>query len=242
MQSPPQNVESTFGRSWELLRSNGAIVVPGLVIGFVVGVIDYFLAPHTEYVAGYAVGSWWTAASASILLILVNLAGFILAQCYMTGMAGAAWQRGTATFADGARAFQRDASNVFIALVGLFIALIVAAILALPTLGISALLYFYFFIYTFPAAIIGERPGFAAMGDSFRIAGRRVAPTLIVTIMISVILWIGHLIGTVLHFIPLVGPIIAAILIQLVLAYVTLVVVGEYLALRDSLGKPPAAA
>ncbi len=159
MQSPPQNVESTFSRSWDLLMKNGIIIVPGLVIGFVVGVIDYFLAPHTEYVAGYGVTTWWAAAIGSVLLILVNLAGFILAQCYMTGMAGAAWQRGTTDLSDGTRAFERDASNVFIALIGLFVALVIAAILALPTLGISALLYFYFFIYTFPAAIIGERPG-----------------------------------------------------------------------------------
>jgi len=241
MQSP-QNVESTFSRSWDLLTKNGIIIVPGLVIGFVVGVIDYFLAPHTEYVAGYSLTTWWAAASASILLILVNLAGFILAQCYMTGMAGAAWQRGIAVLSDGTRAFERDASNVLIALVGLFIAFIIAAILALPTLGISALLFFYFFIYTFPAAIIGERPGFAAMGDSFRIAARRVAPTLIVTIMIAVIIVVGHLIGITLLIVPLIGPIIASIVVQLVLAYVTLVVVGEYLALRDTLGKPPAAA
>ena len=242
MQSPPQNVESTFSRSWDLLMKNGIIIVPGLVIGFVVGVIDYFLAPHTEYIAGYGVTTWWAAASASILLILVNLAGVILSQCYTTGMAGAAWQRGTANLSDGTRAFERDASNVLIALIGLFIAFVIAAILALPTLGISALLYFYFFIYTFPAAIIGERQGFAAMGDSFRIAARRVAPTLIVTIMLAIIIFAGHFIGGVLHFIPMIGPIVAAIVVQLVLAYVTLVVVGEYLALRDSLGKPPTAA
>jgi len=241
MQSPPPNVESTFSRSWELLTKNGIIIVPGLVIGFVVGVIDYFLAPHTEYVAGYDTTSWWSAASASILLILVNLAGYILSQCYMTGMAGAAWQRGTTDLSDGTRAFERDAANVLVALIGLFVGLIIAAILALPTLGISALLYFYFFIYTFPAAIIGERPGFAAMGDSFRIAARRVAPTLIVTIMIAIIIFVGRMIGVGLHFIPFIGPIVGAIVVQLVLAYVTLVVVGEYLALRDSLGKPPTA-
>jgi hypothetical protein len=242
MQSPPQNVESTFSRSWELLMKNGVIIVPGLIIGFVVGVIDYLLAPHTEYVAGYSATTWWSAASASVLLVLVTLAGFILAQCYTTGMAGAAWQRGTTTLADGTRAFERDAANVFVAIIGLLIALIIAIVLSFATLGIAGLLYFYFFIYTFPAAIIGERPGFAAMGDSFRIAARRVAPTLIVTIMIAVIVVIGRLIGMALGFVPLVGPIIGAIVIQMVLAYVTLVVVGEYLALRDSLGKPPPAA
>jgi hypothetical protein len=235
----PQNVESTFARSWQLLSSNWVIVVPGLVIGFVVGVIDYLIAPHAEATAAGA--SWWTSASAGILLVLVNLAGYIVSQCYMTGMAGGAWTRAHADLSDGSRAFERDAGNVLVAMIGLFVALVVAGVLALPTLGISLLLYFYFFLYTFAAAIIGERPGFAAMGDSFRIAARRVSPTLIVTIMIAVILLVGRIIGTALQFIPFIGPIIGAIVIQMVLAYVTLVVVGEYLILRDALGRPPTA-
>ncbi|MGH7327280.1 MAG: hypothetical protein ACREJX_02910 [Polyangiaceae bacterium] len=239
MQSPSQNVEGTFSRSWQLLATNWVIIVPGLVIGFVVGVVDYFVAPHTS--AADSTTTWWTSATAAILVSLVNLAGYILSQCYMTGMAGGAWARGRAELSDGKLAFERDAGNVFVAIIGLFIALIIAGVLAFPTLGISLLLYFYFFIYTFPAAIVGERPGFAAMGDSFRIAARRVAPTLIVTIMIVVILLVGNVIGAVLRFIPFIGPIIGAIIVEIVLAYVTLVVVGEYLALRDALGKPPTA-
>lgn len=239
MQAPPQNVEGTFSRSWQLLTTNWIIIVPGLVIGFVVGVIDYFIAPHAS-ASDYS-PTWWTSASAAILVTLVNLAGYILSQCYMTGMAGGAWTRGRAELSDGATAFERDAGNVFVAMIGLFVALIIAGVLAFPTIGISLLLYFYFFIYTFPAAIVGERPGFAAMGDSFRIASRRVTPTLIVTIMIAVIVLIGEVIGAVLGFIPFIGPIIGAILVEIVLAYVSLVVVGEYLALRDTLGKPPTA-
>lgn len=238
MQSVPQNVESTFSRSWELLGKNWIIIVPGLVIGFIVGVVDYLISPYSSTAYG---ATWWASSSTAILLSLVNLAGFILSQCYTTGMAGAAWQHGITSLADGTRAFERDAGNLFVALIGLVIALIVAAILAFPTIGISVLLYFYFFIYTYAAAIIGERPGFAAMGDSFRIASRRVGPTLIVTVMYVVILIVGYFIATVLHFIPFVGPIVAAIVIQTVFAYVTLVVAGEYLALRDTLGKPPTA-
>lgn len=239
MQSPPQNVEGTFSRSWHLLTTNWVIIVPGLVIGFVVGIIDYFIAPHAT--ASDAGTTWWTSATAAILASLVTLGGYILSQCYMTGMAGGAWMRGRAELSDGTAAFERDAGNVLVAIVGLFIALIIAGVLAFPTLGISLLLYFYFFIYTFPAAIVGERPGFAAMGDSFRIAARRVAPTLIVTVMIVVILFVGELIGVALNFIPFIGPIIGSIIVQIVLAYVALVVVGEYLALRDALGKPPTA-
>ncbi len=238
MQSP-QSVESTFARSWELLSTNWIIIVPGFVIGIVVGVIDYFIAPQS--VAAQYDSTWWTAASAGLLTALVNLAGYIVAQCYVTGMAGAAWQRGRAGLSDGSAAFEHDAGNVLVAIVGLFVALIVAGVLSLVTLGISLLLYFYFFIYTFPAAIVGERPGLTAMGDSFRIASRRVAPTLIVTIIIGVILMLGRFIGTLLHFIPFLGPVVGAIVIQIVLAYVMLVVVGEYLALRDSVGRPPTA-
>ncbi|MGH7661116.1 MAG: hypothetical protein ACRENA_09425, partial [Vulcanimicrobiaceae bacterium] len=169
MPSPP-TVESTFARSWELLSTNWIMIVPGFVIGIVVGVINYFISPHataTQYDT-----TWWTAASAGILVALVNLAGYIVAQCYITGMAGAAWERGRTQLSDGSAAFERDAANVFVAIVGLFIALVVAGVLAFVTLGMSLILYFYFFIYTFPAAIVGERPGFAAMGDSFRIASR----------------------------------------------------------------------
>lgn len=240
MMPSPQSVESTFARSWHLLSTNWIMVVPGFVIGIVVGVIDYFIAPHST--ATQYDSTWWTAASAGILVALVNLAGYIVSQCYVTGMAGAAWQRGHAALSDGSAAFEHDAGNVLVAILGLFVALIVAGVLAFVTLGISLILYFYFFLYTFPAAIVGQRPGLAAMGDSFHIAARRVAPTLIVTIIIGVILLVGRIIGTVLYFVPFLGPIVGSIIIQIVLSYVMLVVVGEYLALRDTLGGPPTAA
>ena len=234
MQPAPQHVESTFSRSWELLKNNWSIVIPGLVVGLIVGVVDYLISPYSSNTYGVA------SSGTAILLSLVNLVGFIATQCYVTGMAGAAWERGSTDLSDGTRAFERDAGRVFVALIGLVVALVIAAILAFPTLGISVLLYFYFFIYTFPSAIIGERPGIAALGESFRIASRRVAPTLIITIMYVVIIFVGYWIAAVLNFIPFIGPIVSAIIIQLVFAYVTLVVVGEYLALRDSLGTPPA--
>lgn len=239
MMPSPQSVESTFARSWELLSTNWIMIVPGLVIGIVVGIIDYFISPHST--ATQYDSTWWTAASAGILVALVNLAGYIISQCYVTGMAGAAWQRGRANLSDGSAAFEHDAGNVLVAIVGLFVALVVAGVLAFVTLGISLLLYFYFFLYTFPAVIVGQRPGLAAMGDSFRIASRKVAPTLIVTVIIGVILLVGRIIGTVLFFVPFLGPIVGSIIIQIVLSYVMLVVVGEYLALRDSLGHPPTA-
>jgi hypothetical protein len=108
MMPSPQSVESTFSRSWELLSTNWIMIVPGFVIGIVVGVIDYFIAPHSTAATQYDT-TWWTAASAGILVALVNLAGYIVSQCYVTGMAGAAWQSGHAQLSDGSAAFERDA-------------------------------------------------------------------------------------------------------------------------------------
>ncbi|MBV8150892.1 MAG: hypothetical protein JOY59_04990 [Candidatus Eremiobacteraeota bacterium] len=233
----PKDVESAFSRSWELLTSNWVIIVPGLIIGFVVGAINYLLLPQTE---GYSVGGALTAFSAGVVSVLVNVVGAILSMCYMVGMAGAAWDRGKTTFADGSLAFQRDAGNALTALIGMVVAGVIAAVLALPTLLISILLWFYFFVYTFPAAIVGERPGFAALIDSFRIASRRVGPTLILVVLTCVIFAIGAVIAGILRFVPFLGPIVGAMISQAVLAYVTLVVVGEYLALRDVAAVPPA--
>ena len=235
MQSPPKDVESAFSRSWELLTANWVIIVPGLIIGFIVGAIDYLLMPHGDDVSGAGVVTF----GAGVVGFLVNIVGAILSMCYMVGMAGAAWQRGTTTFADGSVAFQRDAGNALTALVGMAVAGIIAAILALPTLLISLVLWFYFFVYTFPAAIVGERPGFAALGDSFRIASRRVGPTLILVVLTCLIFAIGAVIAGLFRFVPFLGPVVGAMISQAVLAYVTLVVVGEYLALRDAAAVPP---
>ena len=233
MQSPQTSVESVFSRAWQLLAANWIIIVPGLVIGFIVGVIEFLLIPH------YAVGDapivgYPTNAAAGILGSLVILLGIVLAQCYMTGMAGAAWAKGKTDLSDGSRAFQRDAGNTLVAIIGLFLVGVLAAILALPTLGISLLLYAYFCIYTFPAAIVGERPGFAAIGDSIRIASKRVGPTLIVVVIVALIVVCGSAISGLLNFIPFLGPIVGAMFSEAILAYATLVVVGEYLALRDA--------
>lgn len=233
MQPPQTSVESVFSRAWQLLTANWIIIVPGLAIGFIVGVVEYLLVPH--YAVGDAVILAYPASAAAGLLgSLVVLLGIVLAQCYMTGMAGAAWIKGKTDLSDGARAFQRDAGNTLVAIIGMFLIGILAFVLAIPTLGIALLLYVYFLIYTFPAAIVGERPGFAAIGDSIRIASRRVGPTLIVVIIVAVVVACGAAISAVLSGIPLLGPIVGAMFSEAVLAYATLVVVGEYLALKDA--------
>ena len=109
MQTP--TVENVFARAWDLLVRNWTIVVPGIVVGLVVGIVflwglfslsqpDTYGEPSgTGMSFAYGAGAF----VASLVLAVVAIAGYIITQCYTAGMAGAAWQRGTTTLADGTR-------------------------------------------------------------------------------------------------------------------------------------------
>jgi hypothetical protein len=246
-QSP--SVESVFSRAWELLSRNWIIIVPGIVIGLIVGIINGLLAPHAYSTADYQNNPSLAMATAgsifirAILVAGVGVLGYIATTAYTVGMAGAAWARGTTTLADGSAAFQERSSNIVMTAIGLILLGIVAAILAIPTITLSLLAFWIFTLYSMPAAVIGNQPGFSSIGQSFQIATKRFVPTLIIAILIAVISFILGLITVPLHFIPFLGPIVSSVITQIVIAFAMLVIVGEYLNLRNlgTIGPGPGA-
>ncbi len=237
------SVESVFARSWALLRSNWSIIIPGLLVGIVVGIMTTLLAPPVNYSNGSDVSLVGAASTffGQILVSVLSVLGTIVAITYTTGMAQAAWERGTATFADGSRSLSEDAGRVLVAMVLLFVVGLVAAILAPFTLGISLLAYAFFFIYTMASAVVSNRSGVEALKESANIALRRPGPTLIVIVGLIVVFIVAGIIAGTLTFIPFLGAIAAAVILQAFTSYVTLVIVGEYLASR-AVGSPPPAA
>ena len=173
-----------------------------------------------------------------IILGAVNIAGYIVTQCYTAGMAGAAWQRGTTTLSDGSSAVNADAGNVLVAAILLFVLGLVATLLMIPTLFLSLLAFYIFTLYTIAAAVVGNRSGGDALRESFAIARARFGTTLIISILLGLLQFLGGLIAYGFSFAPLLGPIISAIISQIVVAYAVLVVVGEYLVLRPGVTGP----
>jgi hypothetical protein len=236
-----QSVESVFSRAWSLLQRNWIIVVPGIVVGIVVGILREVLTP-VVVVSNYG-GVQFSVATAgdllgrAMLIALVGLIGLIVTQALVTGMAAAAWRSGSATLADATA----NLGGLMPTALGLLGLAIVAAILVPFTLGISILAYFLFTLYAFPAALIGNAPGFTAITESFRLTVARIGPTLIVAAIIFVIGLCGAIVAGLLRFVPYLGPIIGAIISQVILAYAMLVIVGEYLNLRASGSVPPPA-
>jgi hypothetical protein len=237
-------VENVFARAWDLLTRNWTIIVPGIVVGLVVGIISGIFTLSQPDVYGQPSGTAMTFAYglggfvSSLILAVVAIAGYIITQCYTAGMAGAAWQRGTTTLGDGARAVNEDAGNVLVAAIYLFLVGLVAVILIPFTLFLSVFAFYLFTLYTISAAVVGNRRGFDALRESFAIARARFGTTLIIGILLAVLQLVGRLIAHIFSFAPLLGPIIAAIISQVVVAYAVLVIVGEYLVLRPGVTGP----
>jgi membrane-anchored glycerophosphoryl diester phosphodiesterase (GDPDase) len=235
----PPSVESVFSRSWELLSRNWIIIVPGIVIGLIVGIIGALLTPHIYTSADYANNPNLAMAQLGgvfirgIILGCVGVVGYLATVAFTVGMAGAAWARGTTTIADGTAGINQDPGNVVVVGLAIFVLGIIAAVLAIPTLTLSLLALYLFTLYALPAAILGKAKGMAAITESFQMATKRFWPTLIIVVVIGVVKFVIGLATLPLIFIPFLGPIVTNVITHAVIAFAVLVIVGEYLSLRN---------
>lgn len=237
---PGREIGNTFSRSWQLLSSNWIIIVPAIIIGIIAGLVSALFTPqvYTDPVTGFPtihsmVGLPWGAAIA--IGSFVGLIGSILTLTVTTGMAAAAWSRGSATLADGMETLGRP--NVTSAMLVLAAVALVLSLLTMVTFGLAAIVeivVFFFLIYTLAAAVVGGFGGADALKESFDVAKTSWLTTLIVILLLAVVAFLVGLITLPLHFIPFLGPIIAAALQGIVVAYFSLVLVGEYKALKGS--------
>ena len=216
---------AVFLRAWRLLAQNLSIVVPGLVVGAVAAILETIFAgaPASD---GADTFTW-------LALDVTQIVAAILTISYTTGMADAAWRAGRARLRDGTRAFRHDGVHVAVAILALLVLGFVAALAAPYTFALSILAYGYFGIYTMAAAVVGERRGVAAVIESARIAAARPLSTAIMVAGIAVVAGLTGFLAIGSAGLPFLGPLISDLVVQLVVAYVVLVVVGEYRVLRD---------
>lgn len=250
MQSP-SDVGNTFSRAWELLTANWIIIVPGIVVGIVAAIaIGLMTMSGMVVTAGAAALAGGGAGFGALMLsglavAVIGALAFVITTAYTTGMADAAWRTGTATLADGSAALRARGSDIFIAGLLLLLLCIVAFALMLPTLFISLLAFSLFFIYTFAAVIVGNASGPQALGESCRIALANFGATALVVVLLVVAAVVGGIIGGMFRNVALLGPIVQYVVQYVILAYATLVIVGEYIKVRGAspamVGTPPSA-
>lgn len=225
-------------RALSLLRRNLVIIVPSLAIGAIAAAAAAVLSAAGWLSWGFfgdmnaqGPGAFWLFFG-TIVAFGLRILGALISIAFTTGMAGAAWSRGTATLSDGFAAFKRDGAQALVALLLLFLIGLVCAVLVEPTFGISMLAYMVFMIYTMPAVVVGDRPALDAMMESMRLAARNFGVTLGTVLLIIVLAIVGGVIGDAAGSVPYLGEAVSWLLMEVVVAYVTLVVVGEYVKLQ----------
>lgn len=233
-----EDLGNTFGRSWELLSQNWIIVVPGVVVGILAAVVLWVLAVFGIGAAagfgamGMGVASYGAMMMGAAVMAIVLIIATLINVAYTTGMAGAAWSTGKAALDDGAAAFSGNAGSLLTAMIVLFLLGLVAGGLSIFTFGLAMLAFAIFFLYTFASVIIGRNSGTEALAESCRLAARNFGTTLIIVILLAIAALVGGFIGRVFHGIPVLGPAIGYVIMNVVGAYAALVVVGEYNKLR----------
>jgi hypothetical protein len=107
-------------------------------------------------------------------------------------------------------------------------------VLTIVTFGIGALIFEFFALYVFAATVIGNDNFGRALRESFAISTRRFIPTIVIIISLFVVAIVVGVATIPLRFIPFIGPIVAAIVLQGVVSLFNLVIVGEYLNARNA--------
>lgn len=228
---------ATLARAWSVLSRNWIIIVPSIVVGAVSAAIATVLA-GTGWLSWQFFGdlgetgtSGYLAFLATIVAMALRIAAAVVAMAFTCGMAAAAWTRGTASFADGAAALRRSGVQAFFALVVLMLVGLVAAGLFIPTFGISVLAYMIFMLYAMPGVLVGRRSATDAVVESIALSWRSLGVTFLLVVLIAVLAVAGGLLGNLLSHVPFLGELLGWVVMEIVVAYATLVVVGEYLQL-----------
>lgn len=224
-----------FARARVLLLRNWTIVLPAIVIGFVTNFTLQVLTGASEMSLSDFNGSgpvMFEAYFTSIVAFAIQIFGSVLTIALTTGMAAAAWGRGTATLGDGFSAFTKHPWSATGAILLMMLLGFAAGALIIPTFFISVIAYAIFFIYTMAAVLVGEKPPVEAIVESCTIAAANLRTTVLVVLLIFVVALAAYVLGRFAGAIPLAGPFLEAVLTYAVVAYGTLVVVGEYLQLR----------
>jgi len=184
----PIGLEALLGRSWRLLRTHPAMVVPmQLALVLMVPVLAELVSVlvTAQHAAEVDDRTGWTFLGICIGWLLIVLYS-ILALLATFAMADALWTRGSTSIGEGFRVALARFWPAIGAFIGIFGLTLAAFVLALPTLGLSLLALLVFTMYVLPAVVGGRRGGFAAIGESFRLVrGYLGASALTVLVVIA---------------------------------------------------------
>ena len=204
-----------------------AIFAVFMIAGFMASVMGAGLTGMHPGMAGALLGAGGlTLFVGVIILVLLSL----LAHATVIGAAEHVWRGQAADLPGGFAKAMAKLGPLFVLFIILCLIGLVCAILT-PLLGLGlivGLVLAFFFMYSLPAIVVGNRSATEALGDSWRLVRANTGPSIIAFIGIIVVSIVGQIIITLFHAIPFLHVIVSFIVGGLTAAFVALVLVRFY--------------
>lgn len=232
-------MKQALGQSWHVLRRSPSIVVPAMILGVICGGIAQVLAARGLSSLGFFgnLDAQGDGAFFAFLWTIVGLAWYLLSTILMiavtTGMAHAAWTRGSGSLADALAPMRRSSARFFELLAILVCLDAVAATLVIPTFALSIPAFLAFFVYAIPGTLLDDRSGVDALVRSMAMTWGKFGVTFGVVIMLLLIALGGALISVLAGALPLGLKLAGWMLLGGATAFATLVLTGAYLGLPE---------
>ena len=131
---------------------------------------------------------WYVACYVIVAMLVVACAVAAL-----FGMADVAWTGGHPTLHDGLAAIRRRLLPIVTASLALFCTEAAAFVLAIPTLGISLLVFVLLAFYAVPSAALGGNGGFAAVREAWTVLRRAFWRSLLIVLLLVALQYVAVL-------------------------------------------------
>jgi len=228
-----------LARAFALLLRNPILLVPGIVLaafGVLVEALgSAFMTNFALATNGSADVIYALQTFGALAIFVVSAAVSLVQMMMVTAMAGAAWEHARTSLRVGWDALRHRFVPSALAAAMLLLLGICAAALSPATFMVPIILYVLLFIYTMAEVVIGEQPPIRSLVASCRLAMANPGPTLVVVGLILVISLGGAGLGALIaQASQLAGWLVAGLLQQVIIAYATLAITGEYLQLASA--------
>lgn len=237
--------------TFSLLFKNWTLAVPTAVVSLIAASFFVFMlaGAFAAFAGAGAMGAMNPQAALSLIASsgVMLLIGFIvivllslLANAIVVAAAENVWHGGNPDLADG---FSKGLSKLpqllvlFLigAVIGFFVVLLMFVLIGIPI----AIILGFFFMYTLPAIVVGNRGTIEAMRESWNLVRANFGPSAMAFLGVVVVNIIGAIIRNLFHAIPLLTVIVWFVVGGLIAAYSALVAVRFYDLLRSP-GAAPA--
>lgn len=222
-----------FAQSWRLLLRRPSLLSPAIVVAVIFAAAAYVLARNHLLswqffgnLNAQGLGAFWLFFE-TIVALALRITGALVVMALTTVAAAKTWSAGLPLPGGSRTAWPLLGTLVLLCTLGM-----VAAVLVVPSFGLSVVVYLAFALYAVPAVLLGARGTTDAVLESMHIAAANLRTTFAAVLMVIAAAAAGGAAGSALGSASFAGALVSWLVMNAVVAYLTVAAVGIYLGAR----------